>query len=130
MSYPYSHLPEPLPAATFYVLLALTQAELHSYALISACANLSLGSVKLTGGTLYPLLQKLQDQALIDPVGKRPAGKSGKPRLHYRTSEEGILRLKEEFQRLEHVMKIGRNLSLMDDTTPIDIQRLQVLLRP
>lgn len=128
--YPYSHLPAPLSAAGFYILLSLAHGELHGYALIGACANNSLGSIKLSGGTLYPLLQKLHDEGFVDITGKKPAGKSSKPRLHYALSPSGAIRLQEELQRLDHAVKIGQRAGLMrENQLPADIQHALLELK-
>jgi DNA-binding PadR family transcriptional regulator len=122
--YPYDHLPKPLKTHEFYVLLALSREEAHAYRLKSRIANDSLGSVKITEGTLYPLLQKLHDEGLIDLLGEKPAGKSRKSRLHYGISPGGVIRLKEELKRLDHAIEIGKNAALMtENELPTDIQR-------
>ncbi len=122
--YPYSNLPKPLVPAEFYLLLALSTEEGYMYAIKARIRNLSLGSVSMGDSNLIRLMRKLEDEAFIDPVGPKPAGKSGAPRMHYSITNHGILRLKEELTRLDHAVKVGRNSGLMDDPTPIDIQRL------
>ena len=122
--YSYPPPPRPLALRAFYVLLALSRRELHVYALRGALLNDSLGTVRVSIGQLYPLITQLHDEGLIDMLRPKPAGKSGRERVHYRLSKYGELRLKEEFQRLDHAMKIGEVAGLLDNEVPAEIERL------
>ncbi|HVQ45008.1 MAG TPA: helix-turn-helix transcriptional regulator [Candidatus Saccharimonadia bacterium] len=122
--YPHSHLPAPLQPAEFYLLLALNRTEAHGYAIRAMIANLSLGSVRIPDSNIYRLIHKLADEAYIEPTGDKPTAKTGTPRTHYTITTHGTLRLKEELIRLDHALKVAQNASLMQDDTPIDIQRL------
>ncbi|MHA1933702.1 MAG: TA0938 family protein [Candidatus Thorarchaeota archaeon] len=58
----------------FYVLLLLSEGDLHGYGLIKAFKERSGGT--LSAGTIYPFLQKLGRKGLVSqrdmPVGKKP----------------------------------------------------------
>jgi DNA-binding PadR family transcriptional regulator len=79
----------PMTAQEFHVLLALYLEGSHIYSLKGAVFNQSRGSIVLEDGTLYPLVKRMEKQALIDNLGKRPSGKSGKRRNYYGISEDG-----------------------------------------
>jgi DNA-binding PadR family transcriptional regulator len=111
--YLYSYLPKPLAAAEFYVLLILANESSHRYALKARILNASLGSVILSDQHLYKLITKLEHEAFIEPKGPQPAGKSGKLRRYYATTEH-----------LKHALKIGETTGLLENSTPIDIQKL------
>ncbi|HVQ43472.1 MAG TPA: helix-turn-helix transcriptional regulator [Candidatus Saccharimonadia bacterium] len=117
-------LPRPMNPAEFYALLALSRGDTYGYALKAIMRNDSLGGVVVGDNKIYRLLERLVDEAWVDEAGSQPAGPSGKPRRHYAITVHGQLRLKEELQRLEHAARIGRAAGLMDDSTPLDIQRL------
>ena len=106
--YPDYHLPKPLRAAEFYLLLALAKQDSHAYPLKGLIQNVSLGSVKLDDTQLRRLIIKLGDEAFIEPAGSKPAGKSGRPRLHYALTEHGKLRLQAEIQRLAHALAVAK----------------------
>jgi DNA-binding PadR family transcriptional regulator len=110
--YPYSFLPKPLKPAEYYILLALAHSPSHTYALIGKVLNYSLGSVTISDKKLYSLIQHLAETALIEPIGEKPSGKSGTPRLHYTLTEHGHIRLQEEFQRLNHAVQLSHNLGI------------------
>ncbi|HEX3082439.1 MAG TPA: PadR family transcriptional regulator, partial [Candidatus Saccharimonadia bacterium] len=108
---------------------ALVDRELHAYALRSAVLKASLGSIYPSDTQIGRVLGKLHAEGLIDITGSRPTRKSGKIRMHYQISEEGLIRLQEELTRLEHAVKIGRNAGLMDNPIPTEIQRLNLKAR-
>ncbi len=122
--YPYSYLPKPSSATEFYILLVLAGSPLHRYAIKGAVANASLGSVLLKDGKLYPLLERLCEEGLVDMIRRAPAGKSGKERQYYGISGHGKIRLQEEAQRLGYAVEIMKGLGLFENTVPTDIQRL------
>lgn len=122
--YPWTHLPSPLSPQEFHVLLALAHGQSHAYKLKSQIMNDSLGSLKITDSTLYPLLARLHGEGLVDLVSLQPVGKSGKSRKHYSLSEEGIICLREELTRFRHVMKMNESLRILEDETPPDIARM------
>lgn len=127
--YPYSYLPAPLSAQAFYALLALSRTELHVYAIRSAILNDSLGSINLAQGRVYALINHLHNEGFVEISGTKPAGKSGKERLHYAISPHGTLRLKDEITRLEHAVKIAQSAGLTQSDIPTDIQRLLLNVR-
>jgi DNA-binding PadR family transcriptional regulator len=122
--YPYFNLPRPLPPAEFYILLALSSEPSYGYALRAQIRNASLGSVTIRDDKIYTILIKLESEAFIDQIGKRSTHKRGEPRMHYEISEHGLLRLKEELLRQNHAIKIAEAKGLMENETPIEIQRM------
>jgi len=127
--YPDSNLPKPLHATEFYILLALAGGESHAYPLKGRISNQSLGSVNLNDAQLYRFLDKLCGEAFIEPTGPQPAGKSGKPRLHYGITPHGSLRLEAEIQRFTHAVAIAQNIGFTKSEVPREIQRLLLDLK-
>ncbi len=123
---PFDELPKPLRPAIFYILLALVRGASHGYVLKNVARNDSFGSVKIPVGKLYDLLMTMFEDDLIELAGDRPAGKSGILRTHYRISQYGTIRLKEELVRMAHAAKIGEAAGLLDDQMPLDLQRLKM----
>src|SRR6266516_2682577 len=66
---PEAHLP--LPPATFHILLALADGELHGYAIMKGVAARSEGTVRLGPGTLYGSLKRLLEAGLVEESGER-----------------------------------------------------------
>jgi DNA-binding PadR family transcriptional regulator len=59
-------VPPPLQEPTFLVLAALATEPLYGYAIIQAVAELSDDRVQLRAGTLYPALDWLTADGLIE----------------------------------------------------------------
>jgi DNA-binding PadR family transcriptional regulator len=121
---PNTPTPPPLSANQFYILLALAREDLHRYAIAGTIYNMSLGSVHIARGSLYPAIETLCNQALIDLGNVEPAGKSRKLRTHYALSSHGRIRLQEELTRMKHAVAVGTAAGLLEDETPTDIQRM------
>src|SRR5438046_10347633 len=73
----------PLPPATFHILLALADGELHGYAIMKGVAARSEGSVRLGPGTLYGSLKRLLKAGLGEDCGERVAPERGAERWSY-----------------------------------------------
>jgi DNA-binding PadR family transcriptional regulator len=128
--YPYYFLPKPLPINEFYVLLALAHEPMYAYGIKSAAHKFSLGSVEMATGKLYPLLTRMLEDGLVQTDGERAAGRMGKPRLHYKISEIGRIRLQEEAQRLQHALGVMASAGLLEpEELPADIRRALLLVR-
>lgn len=122
--YPWTHLPPPLTAQEFHVLFALYRGESHAYGLRGEVEKDTLGSIKMADGTIYSLIARLHGQGYIDLVRVEPVSEAGKPRKIYAISEEGTIRLREEFIRIEHVVKMARSSGLLDFEVPNEVERL------
>jgi DNA-binding PadR family transcriptional regulator len=69
----------PLTPLAFQVLLALADTERHGYGIILEVGGRTDGLITLRTGTLYTLLQRLMDDAFIEPVDA-PAASAGRGR--------------------------------------------------
>ena len=117
--YPSTHLPPPLSIREFYILFALARHESHAYKLKGQVEKDSLGSLKSPDGTIYPLLAKLHGEGYIDLAD----GSNNKHR-RYEISEMGSIRLREELQRLHHIVKVSETAGLLENEVPTDIARI------
>lgn len=96
----------PLQEPTFLVLAALAVEPLHGYGLIQAVSELSDGRVTLRAGTLYPALDRLTTDRLVELAREEIV--DGRLRRYYRLTELGADRLRAETERLR------RNAELAD----------------
>ncbi|MFI6083495.1 PadR family transcriptional regulator [Streptomyces sp. NPDC051217] len=67
------------------VLSCLTGGESYGYEISKALAGAGLGDIK--GGTLYPVLNRLEEAGLV--VGEFRAAERGPGRRYYRLTDEG-----------------------------------------
>ena len=95
----------PLREPTFFILLSISSEKKHGYAILKEVEELSRGAVKLSNGTLYGALVRLQDQGLIERVTNDQHQTSGKPRKAYRLTKEGLEVLNAEIKRLNSLVK-------------------------
>jgi DNA-binding PadR family transcriptional regulator len=82
---------------TFLVLTALASEPLYGYGIIQAVAELSDGRVKLRAGTLYPALDRLTGDGLIELAREEVV--ESRLRRYYRLTDAGARRLAEDVER-------------------------------
>jgi DNA-binding PadR family transcriptional regulator len=86
-----------LPEPTFLVLAALAGDPLYGYGIIQAVGELSEGRVQLRAGTLYPALDRLTADGLIELAREEVV--DGRLRRYYRLTEPGAQRLAADIER-------------------------------
>jgi DNA-binding PadR family transcriptional regulator len=89
-----SELHEP----SLLILTALAAGERHGYALIQAVGGLSGGRLRLRPGTLYPALDRLTADGLIEQAHEEIV--EGRLRRYYALTDAGADRLAAEERRL------------------------------
>lgn len=99
----------PLREPTFFILLSISSMKKHGYAILRDVDHLSQGAVKLSNGTLYGALTRLQDQGLIERVPNDQPQTSGKPRKAYQLTKAGLGVLHAEIDRLDNLVQAARH---------------------
>lgn len=104
---------EPLTPAMFHVLLALADGERHGYAILKEVVRRTNGKVRLSAGTLYGIIKRLNAEDWIVESTKRPvAGLDDERRRYYRLTEAGRRVAVNEARRLEELLAMARNKNL------------------
>ena len=102
----------PLTPLAFQVLLALADGDRHGYGIIGEVEERTDGLIRLRTGTLYTLLQRLLDEALIEQTtggtNDAPPVKDDPRRKYYRLTTLGREVLSAEARRLESVLGDAR----------------------
>jgi len=99
----------PLPAATFHILMAVSDEDRHGYAIIQDIAARTNGELKMSAGTLYRSIQRMLDQGLLIETDTRPApAQDDERRRYYRISKYGIAVARAEMQRLSQLLKLAQ----------------------
>jgi DNA-binding PadR family transcriptional regulator len=99
----------PLQPATFHILIALADKDLHGYAIMSEVAQSTNGELKLSPGTLYRSIQRMLEQGLIVEPRERPAPENDdERRRYYRITPFGMEVARAEARRLAHLVKLAR----------------------
>lgn len=103
---------DPLPAAAFQILLALTGGEMHGYAIMREVEEQTAGKVRLGPGTLYSSIQALLKEGLIEEVDPgAPPEPSDAPRdrrRSYRLTSGGKKVARAEAERLAEILRVAR----------------------
>jgi DNA-binding PadR family transcriptional regulator len=100
----------PLTARVFYVLLALAEEERHGYAISKAVETMTSGSVRLTPGTLYPLVH----QMLVDGwIAQAADDDSDARRRRYKLTPHGRRIAQAEARRLDELVRMARLFKLL-----------------
>jgi DNA-binding PadR family transcriptional regulator len=100
----------PLSPRAFAVLLALADGEQHGYGIAKAAETLSGGTVRLSPGTLYPIIRQMSVDGWIAEI----ADPGGDPRRRsYRLTPRGRKIAQAEAARLEILLKRARACNLL-----------------
>lgn len=114
--YPRRRLPQqylPLTVPVFHILLALSDRDLHGYAIIQDIRERTGREVELTASTLYAAIKRLLDGRLIEEVDTRPGPEDDDPRRrYYRITPLGTDVARLETARLERALKMARQKKL------------------
>ena len=99
----------PLTPALFHVLLALADGEKHGYVISKEIARRTNNEVKLSTGTLYGIIKRLLDDAMIEESTERPDfSLDDQRRRYYRLTKLGKAVAEAEAERMERVLALAR----------------------
>ena len=98
----------PLPQAQFQVLVALTEGEMHGYAIMQAVETSSGGIVRMGPASLYGTLKRLVDNGWAEELDHRPAPGDDARRRYYRLTALGRRVCAAEADRLAGLVRITR----------------------
>jgi PadR family transcriptional regulator, regulatory protein PadR len=89
---------------SYFTLAALIDGPLHGYAIMRRAAQLSDGTVRVSTGTLYSILERALGEGLI--VAGNAYVVSGRERRDYALTPGGRLALQEESHRLARAARV------------------------
>ena len=100
--------------AEFHILLALSDADRHGYAVMQQVAADSAGDVQLGPGTLYTAIKRLLDYGFIREVESRvDPDIDDARRRYYRLSPAGRTAALAEADRLAGLVRLAKGKQLM-----------------
>ena len=85
---------------SYFALATLIDGPLHGYAIVRRASELSDGTVRLSTGTLYALLERAIDDGLV--VAGEPYLEGGRMRRDYTLTQSGRSELEAEAERLSN----------------------------
>lgn len=99
----------PLTPAMFQILLALADGEKHGYAILKEVARRTDNKVRLSAGTLYGNLARLESSGMLAESGNRPTlDLDDERRRYYRLTEFGREVAVAEARRMEEALSQAR----------------------
>jgi len=108
----------PLQPTSFHILLSLADEDRHGYAIIQDIARRTGGEIRLSAGTLYRSIQRLQEQGLIVETRTRPAPEEDdERRRYYSITRQGREAAQAEVRRLQSLLKMARSCGVAPRTT-------------
>jgi DNA-binding PadR family transcriptional regulator len=81
-------------SATPLILSILSEGESYGYAIIKRVRELSNGQMQWTDGMLYPVLHRMESQALIS--SRERLSETGRKRKYYRIKKKGTSALEKQ----------------------------------
>jgi DNA-binding PadR family transcriptional regulator len=100
---------DPLPPATFLVLMSLAAGDRHGYGIMQDVRRLDSG-FEIGPATLYTTLQRLLANGWVAEVGGPESGE--RRRRYYRITSEGTKELESELRRMKALVRQSRRLGL------------------
>jgi DNA-binding PadR family transcriptional regulator len=94
----------PLTEATFFILLSLSNAPKHGYAIMKEVNELSNGRIKFSTGTLYGAIRRLLEQGWIKRVSDPEPNPTDRQRKAYTLTDKGKKIVNAEVERLKSLV--------------------------
>lgn len=98
-----------LPPAAFHILVALSDRNLHGYAIIQDIAARTDGAVRLSAGTLYRTIHRMLEEGLLTEIEERPDPElDDERRRYYKILPAGLAAVRSESRRLAGLVALAR----------------------
>ena len=94
----------PLTEATFFILLSLSPAPKHGYAILKEVQALSHGRIVFSTGTLYGAIRRLLEQGWIKRVSDPVPNLTDRERKAYALTDKGRRVVSAEMERLRSLL--------------------------
>ncbi len=109
----------PMSAQVFQILLAVSDKQLHGYAIIRDVKRRTDGKVTLTASTLYSAIKRMLTEGLIEESEERPVAElDDERRRYYGITDEGMLVLRREAEWLELLTNMARDKQVLETRSP------------
>ncbi len=100
---------DPLPAAAFQIMLALSDGDLHGYAIMREVEEQTGGRLRLGPGTLYGSIQALLEGKLIEEVDRAGDTEEHRERRrYYRLTVAGRKLARSEAEKMADLLRVAR----------------------
>jgi DNA-binding PadR family transcriptional regulator len=100
----------PLTPAVFHIMLALSGAERHGYAIMKQVEEDTGGAVKMGAGTLYGSLRRMLDAGLVK---ESDTSNDDERRIYYQLTALGSKSLAAELDRMRQIVSLAQSRKLI-----------------
>jgi DNA-binding PadR family transcriptional regulator len=105
----------PISTQVFQILLAVSDKQLHGYAIIQDVKRRTDGRVTLTASTLYSAIKRMLSEGLIEESEERPVVElDDERRRYYGISKAGMRVLRQEAEWLEQLTDMAREKQILE----------------
>ena len=110
---------KPISAQVFQILLAVSDKQLHGYAIIQDIKRRTEGKMTLTASTLYSAIKRMLGAGLIEESEERPVPElDDERRRYYGITKEGTRVLRREAEWLEQLTNMAREKHVLEPKNP------------
>lgn len=95
---------QPMPLATFHILIALADGDHHGYAIMQDVAERTGGKLNMSPGTLYGSIKRMLEDGLIREIEERPLAGDDERRRYYRITPAGRRAAAAEMSRMSELL--------------------------
>jgi len=99
----------PLTPVEFHILLSLSDADRHGYAILQDVAERTGGQLQLRTGTLYTVIKRMLDGRWLEETGAPERGEDDERRRYYRLTALGRQVVKAEARRLQSLVAMAQD---------------------
>lgn len=104
----------PLTPVEFHVLLSLSDADRHGYAILQDVADRTGGQIRLRTGTLYTVIKRMLDAAWLEETEPRArTADTDERRRYYRLTALGRQVVRAEARRLQALVAIAQEKRIL-----------------
>ena len=103
----------PLAPQVFHILVSLADRDQHGYAIMQDVAARTNGRIRMSAGTLYGSIQRMQEQGLIEEVRHHRSEGEDERRRYYRLTKFGRRVASAEASRLEEALRQARATGIL-----------------
>ena len=109
----------PMSAQVFQILLAVSDKQLHGYAIIQDVKRRTAGGITLTASTLYSAIKRMLSDGWIVESEERPVTElDDERRRYYGITNEGMRVLRREAEWLELLTEMARDKQVLETRSP------------
>lgn len=103
----------PLTPVEFHILLSLSDADRHGYAILQDVEERTGGQIRLRTGTLYTVIKRMLDGGWLEETEPRSRGEEDERRRYYALTPLGRQVVRTEARRLQALVAMAQDKRIL-----------------